>query len=197
MLFNVYKGVVYVNRNVKVIQFLATLLIAALVVGFIGYYIDSSTTNLGSTSYTSTVTVTVEKTFTSVSTTTQRPVGGVEIDLTAYVYRVVDGDTFDGSPCGRVRLADINTPERGEAGYSEAKEALTRLILNKKVYLDVDDLYVTDKYGRLVAVVYVEYNSTHLLNVNKWLLVNGYAKTADYPNEFNPSDWSLYVKAFP
>jgi micrococcal nuclease len=54
-----------------------------------------------------------------------------------------------------------------------------------------------DKYNRLVAVAYVEYNSTHLMNVNKWLLVNGYAKTADYPNEFNPSNWNLYVKASP
>jgi micrococcal nuclease len=120
-----------VKRNVKVIQFLATLFIVALAAGLVGYYIGSSTTNVGSISYTSTVTFTVEKTFTSVLTT-QLPVGGVKVDLIAYVYRVVDGDTFDGFPCGRVRLADINTPERGEAGYSEAKGALARLILNKK-----------------------------------------------------------------
>ena len=64
----------------KAIQFLTTLLIAALVVGFIGYYILSPTTNVGTTSYTSTVTFTVEKTFTSVLTT-QLPVGGVKVDL--------------------------------------------------------------------------------------------------------------------
>jgi len=168
---------------------LSAALIVALVAGLVGYYLGfSSTTEVRSVHYTSTVTV--EKTVTTFTTFT----GSIEVDLTAYVYRVVDGDTFDGFPCGRVRLADINTPERGEAGYSEAKDVLTRLVLNQKVYLDVDDLYVMDQYNRLVAVVYVKYNSTHLLNVNKWLLVSGYAKTSDYPNDFNPSDWSLYVK---
>jgi len=163
-------------------QFSAVLLVIALATGLAGYYIGSSSTTP------------VEKTLVSVSTIAQHSIVGIEADLTAYVYRVVDGDTFDGFPCGRVRLADINTPERGEAGYGETKEALTRLILNKRVYLDVDDLYVMDQYNRLVAVVYVEYNSTHLLNVNKWLLANGYAKVSDYPNEFNPSDWNLIAK---
>jgi endonuclease YncB( thermonuclease family) len=51
-----------------------------------------------------------------------------------------------------------------------------------------------DKYNRLVAVAYVEYNSTHLMNVNKWLLVNGYAKTYDYPNEFNPPTGAYTLK---
>jgi len=174
---------------VKHTQLTAVLLIVALVAGLVGYHLGSSlTTEVRSVYYTSTVTV--EKTVTTFSTFT----GSIKVDLTAYVYRVVDGDTFDGFPCGRVRLADINTPERGEVGYGEAKDALTRLILNKRVYLDVDDLYVMDHYNRLVAVVYVEYNSTHLMNVNKWLLVNGYAKISDHPNEFNPSNWNLYVK---
>lgn len=62
-----------------------------------------------------------------------------------------------------------------------------------KVYLDVDDIYVMDKYNRVVAVTYARYNSTHLLNINKWLVDNGYAQIADYPNEFNPYSWSLYV----
>jgi len=178
---------------VKPAQLSAVLLVIALAAGLAGYCIGSSlTTEVRSVYYTSTITV--EKTVTTFSTFTHYSIGGIEVDLTAYVYRVVDGDTFDGFPSGRVRLADINTPEMGEAGYSEAKEALTRLVLNKRVYLDVDDLYVMDKYNRLVAVVYVEYNSTHLMNVNKWLLVNGYAKLFDHPNEFNPSDWSLYVK---
>ena len=181
------------KRVVEGAKFSAVLLVIALLAGFVGYYIGSSSTKeVGSIHYTSSATVEKTATF---STITQHPRD--DFDLTAHVYRVVDGDTFDGFPCGRVRLADINTPERGEDGYSEAKEALTLLILNKKVYLDVDDLYVIDRYNRLVAVVYLEYNSTHFLNVNKWLLVSGYAKVSDYPNEFNPSEWSLYVKAFP
>jgi len=66
--------------------------------------------------------------------------------------------------------------------------------LNKKVYLDVDDLHVMDAYNRLVCVVYVDYNSTHVLNVNEWLLENGYVELSDYSNEFDPSTWMLYLR---
>ncbi|OYT47644.1 MAG: hypothetical protein B6U85_04755 [Desulfurococcales archaeon ex4484_42] len=118
---------------------------------------------------------------------------GVEIDIIAKVYRVIDGDTFDAFPVGRVRLADVNAPERGEPGFWEATEALKQLVLGKQVFLDVDDIYVMDKYNRLVCIVYVRYNSTHLLNVNKWLLDHGYVEIKDYPNEFSPNKWKLYV----
>jgi endonuclease YncB( thermonuclease family) len=123
-----------------------------------------------------------------------RPDVGVEIDVSALVYRVVDGDTFDAFPVGRVRLADINAPELGTPEGAAAREALIRLILNKRVYLDVDDVEVMDRYYRLVCVVYLRYNSTHLLNVNKWLLENRYAEVMDYPNEFSPGTWALHVQ---
>ena len=116
-----------------------------------------------------------------------------EIDVSASVYKVIDGDTFDAFPVGRVRLADINAPESGEPGYNEAKQALTNLVLGKTVYLDVDDIYVMDKYNRLVCVVYIKYNSTHLMNINFYLVINGYAVIEDYSNEFDPSTWKLYV----
>ena len=116
----------------------------------------------------------------------------VEIDRITVAQRVIDGDTFD-TPIGRIRLADIDAPEYGEAGYEEAKLYLKSLVLYKTVYLDIDDLYKTDKYGRYICVVYVRHNSTHLLNVNKALLKAGLARIADYPNEFNPYEWSLYV----
>ncbi|MEM2507469.1 MAG: thermonuclease family protein, partial [Nitrososphaeria archaeon] len=77
--------------------------------------------------------------------------------------------------------------------YNEAKEALTNLVLGKTVYLDVDDIYVIDKYNRLVCVVYVKYNSTHLMNINFYLVINGYAVIEDYLNEFNPALWKLHV----
>lgn len=115
-----------------------------------------------------------------------------EIDVEATVYKVIDGDTFDAFPVGRVRLADVNAPELYEAGGMEAKQALASLILGKKVYLDIDDIYVMDKHLRLVGVVYVRVDSKRLMNVNKFLLDNKYVSLADYDNEFNPSDWALY-----
>ena len=40
----------------------------------------------------------------------------------------VDGDTFDAGPWAqRFRLWGVDTPERGEPGYAEATEALSRL----------------------------------------------------------------------
>ena len=160
------------------------------------------TTTIQPETKTVTTTSTVTRTLTHTVTKTVTPsvvwnVSGIEVDLIAVVYNVVDGDTFDAFPCGRVRLADVNAPERDEAGYYEARRALADLILGRTVYLDVDDLYVMDRYNRLVAVVYVEYNSTHLLNVNKWLLDNGLAVISDYPNEFSPHSWSLYVAVRP
>jgi endonuclease YncB( thermonuclease family) len=118
--------------------------------------------------------------------------GSFEVDVTATVYKVIDGDTFDAFPVGRVRLADVNAPELNEKGGIEAKEALIKLVQGRKVYLDVDDKYVMDRYYRLVCVVYVRVDSERLLNVNKWLLENNYVYLVDFDNEFTPSKWNLY-----
>lgn len=121
--------------------------------------------------------------------------GNVEIDSCAQIYRVVDGDTFDAFPVGRVRLADINAPEIDTPEGKAAREALVDLFekYGPRIYLDVDDVNVMDKYNRIVAVSYLRYNSTHLLNVNEWLLENGHAAVSDYDNEFNPGRWPLYL----
>jgi len=118
----------------------------------------------------------------------------VEIDLTSTVTYIVDGDTFDITSGDRIRLADIDCPERGDSGFYEATDALSDLIHGRTVYLDIDDTHVYDTLGsRLVSLVYVEYDPTHYLNVNKALLELGFADVDDYPNEFNPSTWNLLV----
>lgn len=118
---------------------------------------------------------------------------GWEIDATVTVTRVIDGDTFDAVPIGRVRLADINAPEVGEAGAQEATAFLTSLVGSRVVYLDIDDVHRSDPYGRIVAVVYVRHNSTHLLNVNAILVTYGHVDVWDHSNEFDPVIWPLYV----
>lgn len=116
-----------------------------------------------------------------------------EIDAQGTVTYIVDGDTYDVNTIGRIRLADIDCPDQGEPGCQEAKDYLNSLINGEQVYLDIDDIYVTDPYDRTVAVTYVRYNSTHLLNVNKDLLVQGFATIWNFDNEFNPYIWPLYV----
>ncbi len=115
----------------------------------------------------------------------------MEIDAQGIVTKVVDGDTLDVSNFGRIRLADINTPESDEAGYYEAKNYLSSLVYNAFVYIDKDEKL--DPYERFVCVIYVRWNTTHLLNVNKALLLKGVAKISNYPNEFNPASWNLYI----
>ena len=118
--------------------------------------------------------------------------GDFEVDATDYVTRVVDGDTFDTSASGRVRLADVDSPERGQTGFDEATGALEGMIGSREVYLDIDDKGSTS-FGRLICVVYVRYNSTHVLNVNKALVDQGRAVVDDFTNnEFNPSTWTTY-----
>ena len=58
----------------------------------------------------------------------------MEIDAQGYVTKVIDGDTLDVSNFGSIRLADISTPESGEAGYSSAKNYLNSLVSNEFVY---------------------------------------------------------------
>ncbi len=118
-----------------------------------------------------------------------------EFDKTAVVTWVVDGDTFDIASGETIRLADIDTPERGTLGYTEATQFMIDLVKGKTVYLDIDDITRTDSSGeRLVCVVYVDYNATHYENVNKALLEGDYAIVWDHSNnEFDPTNWILYV----
>jgi micrococcal nuclease len=67
------------------------------------------------------------------------------------VTEIIDGDTIRTSVRKRpVRIADIDTPEKGQKGYSEAKKELKKLLKNQKVVIQP---VATDKYGRTVAKV--------------------------------------------
>jgi len=117
-----------------------------------------------------------------------------EDNIEVYVTEVIDGDTFNTFQGYTVRLADIDAPEIGEVGFSESTAFLENLIENRTVIIDIDDVSRTDPYGRYVCVVFVDWNSTHHLNVNQDLLVENHAVIYDFSNnEFDPYSWSLYV----
>ena len=116
-----------------------------------------------------------------------------EFDRLAVCERVIDGDTFEIVSGDRIRLADIDAPESYEEGYQEAMDYLIDLIYEETVYLDIDDIYETDIYGRYVCVVYIRHNSAHYKNINEALLAVGHAVISNYYNEFNPYNWILYV----
>lgn len=107
-------------------------------------------------------------------------------DKKGYCNYVVDGDTINVEGVGRIRFVGVNTPERGQAGYQEAKDFVKSYCLDKTVYLDVDDAKNHDKYGRTLAVVYVGKT-----NLNALLLQKGYAEVMYIPpSEFNPYSWT-------
>ncbi|MFC1479093.1 Helicase associated domain protein [Planctomycetota bacterium] len=81
-----------------------------------------------------------------------------EIELgvtsTERVVRVVDGDTFyTEKRMKSIRLTEVDTPEKGEEGYKEAKKALQDLINGKEVVVYT---VAKDVYRRYVAHVKVD-----------------------------------------
>lgn len=98
-----------------------------------------------------------------------------------FVVKVIDGDTIKLANGERVRYIGIDTPEtkhpKKVVQYfgKEAYEANKKLVEGKKVKLEFD-VQKRDKYGRLLAYVYV-----NDIFVNAWLVENGYAYAVTYP----------------
>jgi micrococcal nuclease len=98
----------------------------------------------------------------------------------ARVVAVLDGDTIVISGGEKVRYAGLNTPESRhpdmipERCGAEAAEANRRLVAGKTVRLEFDQRH-RDKYGRLLAYVYVDG-----LFVNAELIRQGYAQVFTY-----------------
>ena len=95
----------------------------------------------------------------------------ISIMATSYkVLKVGDGDTITIQMDGekkKIRLYGIDTPEINQSFGTEAKQFLSDQILNKEVEIEVKD---TDRYKRLVAIVYLNNKS-----MNELLLKEGWA----------------------
>lgn len=97
----------------------------------------------------------------------------------ARVLEVIDGDTLKIKNNVRVRLLGIDSPEKGECYYGEARTALRDLVLNKVVRLD-KDITDKDKYERLLRYVILEKDGEDNLLVNDYLVRNGFAFDVRY-----------------
>lgn len=103
-----------------------------------------------------------------------------------YVSKVIDGDTFEMSDNTIIRLLCVDTPERGKSGYSEAKDFLEDMILNKEVRLE-KDMSEEDEYGRLLRYVYVNISNIEMF-VNKQIVQEDYGKIFRYGNDTSRCD---------
>jgi len=101
------------------------------------------------------------------------------------VVRVIDGDTIVVEYRGKeekVRLIGVNTPEihhpnKGVERYGRAAASYTKKLLqNKQVRLEFD-VQQRDKYGRLLAYVYLPDGTF----VNARLVAEGYAQVMTVP----------------
>jgi endonuclease YncB( thermonuclease family) len=96
--------------------------------------------------------------------------GGTTRVLQGTVVAVHDGDTLTlRGPSGdeRVRLAQIDAPEHGQAWSRRARHALTRLVVGRSARLVLLD---RDDYGRAVGDLYLDD-----LLVNEHLVREGHA----------------------
>lgn len=91
--------------------------------------------------------------------------------LTGKVVKVADGDTLtlltENNKQVKIRLAEIDAPEKAQPFGNESKKALIRMAANKNAVVKVQ---TTDRYGRKVGHVYIDD-----LWVNASLVRDGYA----------------------
>jgi micrococcal nuclease len=96
----------------------------------------------------------------------------------AKILRVIDGDTVEAEvdlgfriySRHQIRLNGINTPERGQPKWEEAKRYLENAVLNIDVQLDT---FKGDKYGRWLANIFPVDSAT---SVNSMMLAAGLAE---------------------
>lgn len=92
-------------------------------------------------------------------------------DFSGRVSRVVDGDTLDVRRSDgqgvRIRLAQIDAPEKSQPHGPKATAALRSMALDKLVRIEVVD---TDRYGRTVGEVLLEGR-----NINREMVRLGHA----------------------
>ncbi|MEK6875533.1 MAG: thermonuclease family protein [Nanoarchaeota archaeon] len=100
------------------------------------------------------------------------------------VERIVDGDTIQSTDGEKIRLLGINTPEKNEIYYEEARDFLEENILNKTIELEFGK-DKTDIYNRTLAYLYLDKK-----NVNLEIVKQGFA------NFYFPSGKDRHYKDF-
>ena len=90
--------------------------------------------------------------------------------FTANVIAITDGDTIkvlNNSQQIKIRLAEIDTPEKNQPYGKRAKQALSDFIFNKEVEVEVVTI---DRYGRTVGKIFLDNQ-----NINREMVKAGHA----------------------
>jgi endonuclease YncB( thermonuclease family) len=143
------------------------------------------------------------------TTTTTTDFNTIRGNTTGIVTHIVDGDTLDldinNGTITRIRFSLVNTPERGEPGYKEAKDFVTATCpVGSTAIFDADNGQKLS-FGRVVGVIYcvggsssgssgsnTNYSNNILINLNQALLQNKYAEPVTRfcdISEFSDRNW--------
>lgn len=109
-------------------------------------------------------------------------------EIRGRVVKIADGDSFTilekNNRQQRIRLYGIDCPENGQPYSKRAKQALSDLIFGKELVIREKN---KDRYGRVVAVVYVDG-----ININEAMLRQGWAW--HFKQFDNNRDWNELEK---
>ena len=106
--------------------------------------------------------------------------------LTCAVTRIVDGDTLDCSPVGRIRLIGIDAPERSQVPFGgAAAEALSRTIPRGSTVRVEPDAAARDRYGRVLGYVWIDTAMVNWLMIRQgWAVLLTVPPNVQYADEF-------------
>lgn len=185
---------------------IATVAYIAVVLLF-GFLINTITVADAVTTTIAASTATIPTNTTTITTTTD--FNTIRGNTTGLVTHIVDGDTLDldinNGTITRIRFSLVNTPERGEPGYKEAKDFVAATCpVGSTAIFDADNGQKLS-FGRVVGVIYcvgssssgssdsnTNYSNNILLNLNQALLQNKYAEPVTRfcdVSEFSDRSW--------
>ena len=96
-------------------------------------------------------------------------------DTILVVTDIIDGDTFVLSESIQVRLIGVDTPEKGQPFFHEARAYAESVLSGSSVRLEYDE-ELLDNYGRRLAYLFID---TSLFNAN--IVRNGLASVYLFP----------------
>jgi len=111
----------------------------------------------------------------------------------ATVSYVIDGDTIEVELDGRtyrLRYIGVDTPEREEPYYQEARDFNRDLVADQTVIL-VRDVSETDQYGRLLRYVYLEDGTF----VNAAIIASGLGRLVTFPPDVAQTEYLKGLQA--
>ena len=126
-----------------------------------------------------------EKVQTKTQSTKTSKCTGTALCITDKVTRIIDGDTISIKKYV-IRLSLVNSPEKDQAGFAEAKSFTSTLCpVGSTITVDQDDKQPYDKYKRLVGKVFCGdkvLNSELLYNYHATILKK-YCSTSEFSSE--------------